>query len=211
MSYDDNLFAVDTTGVEKMGAYEVFPAGLYPAIMVTASKKATKDGTGGFIECVYQFIDGDVSGKKFTSRLNLWNANQQTVDIAKRELKSLRAALGLSDTTSNLAEFVNKPLVLNITVKKRKDDPEKMENQLVSIDPYNGAPAVVNPAPQYAHNPQPVAPQFGNAVAPQALGYAPPGPTTGQPPNWQQPQQTQGQMPPAFQPGNGAAPWERRQ
>lgn len=189
--YDDNLFAVDTTGVEKMGGYEVYPAGMYNAIMVTASRKPTKDGNGAFIECVYQFIDGDFSGKKFTSRMNLWNANAQAVDIAKRELKSLRAAIGLHDQTSNLAEFVNKPLALNISAKARKDDPTKAENNLVSIEPYSGAPsqlgAVANPAPQYQPQQQPM--------------FA-------QQPMQQQPRPPVQPAPAAFQP-NGAAtpPW----
>lgn len=190
--YDDNLFAVDTTGIEKMGGYEVYPAGLYNAVMIAASKKPTRDGNGAFIECVYQFIDGDYSGKKFTSRMNLWNANSQAVDIAKRELKSLRAAIGLTDQTSSLAEFVNKPLVLNIGAKARKDDPTKAENNLVSIEPYSGAPSqvsqVANPAPQYQQPPMQQPPMFA------------------QPPMQQRPPVQP--APAAFQPnGSATPPW----
>lgn len=192
--YDDNLFAVDTTGIEKMGGYEVYPAGLYNAVMIAASKKPTRDGNGAFIECVYQFIDGDYSGKKFTSRMNLWNANSQAVDIAKRELKSLRAAIGLTDQTSSLAEFVNKPLVLNIGAKARKDDPTKAENNLVSIEPYSGAPSqvsqVANPAPQYQQPPMQQQPMFAQQpmqqrppVQPAPAAFQPNGSAT---PPWMQ-------------------------
>lgn len=194
--YDDNsnLFAVDTTGVDKMGGFEVYPSGLYNAVLVSASKKPTKDGNGAFIECVYQFIDGDFTGKKFTSRMNLWNANTQAVDIAKRELKSLRAATGNHDQESNLAAFVNKPVVLNISAKARKDDPTKAENNLVSIDPYTGAPSQVSQvavsAPQY----QP--PQQAT------LGFA-----QMQPPA-QQPRPPMQPAPAAFQPnGSATPPW----
>ena len=195
MMYEDNsnLFAVDTTGVDKMGGFEVYPSGLYNAILTSASKKPTKDGNGAFIECVYQFIDGDYAGKKFTSRMNLWNANSQAVDIAKRELKSLRAATGNHDQESNLAAFVNKPVLLNISAKARKDDPTKAENNLVSIEPYTGAPsqvaAVATPAPQYQPTPQ------------QQMPFA-------QQPMQQRPAPAMQPQPPAFQP-NGAAtpPW----
>lgn len=199
--YEENLFAVDTTGIDKMGGFEIYPAGLYPAIMISASKKPTRDNNGAFIECVYQFVDGDVNGKKFTSRMNLWNSNTQAVDIAKRELKSIRIALGLNDHASNLADFVNKPLVLNISVKARKDDAQKMENNLVSIEPYSGAPAQAAPA----YQPQPQPPQW---VQPQVM------PGVAQPPNWQPPQQQApqtfqqpaGQIAPAFQPNTSAPP-----
>ena len=169
--YEDNLFAVDTTGTQEMGGYEVLPAGLYPAIMVSASRKATQKNDGFFLECVYQIIDGEMTGKKFTSRMNLWNPNSQAVDIAKRELKSLRVALGLQDTEARTDLFLSRPVVLNITVKPRKDKPSEAENNLVAIEPYTGAPAQVRPqapvqpAPQPQYAPAP-AYQHG-AVAPQ--------------------------------------------
>ena len=199
--YDDNLFAVDTTGVDKMGGYEVYPSGLYNAIMIAAAKKPTKDQNGAFIECTYQFIDGDYSGKKFTSRMNLWNANTQAVDIAKRELKSLRAALGLSDQTSSLGEFVNKPLVLNISAKARKDDPTKAENNLVSIEPYTGAPSQIGAVAVSAPPMQPVQqPMFAQPPMQQPQQYAAP--------PMQQPRPAMQPAPAAFQPnGSATPPW----
>jgi hypothetical protein len=198
--YDQDLFAVDTTGVEELGSYEVFPAGLYPAVMVSASKKPTRNNDGYFIECVYSIIEGQHTGKRFTSRMNLWNSNPTAVGIAKRELKSLRKALGLHDTESNLQQFVNKPMVLNISAKARKDDPSKAENNLIGIEAYG----------QQAH-PAPTAPQQFNGMPQQA-----PQPTFQQP----APQQPWGavgapvaqpapQMPPqqpAWQPQPGQTP-----
>ena len=205
--FEQNLFDVDTTGVEKMGGYEVYPPGDYPAMMISASKKATRNNDGYFVEGVYTFIEGDHSGKRFTSRLNLWNSNKTAADIAKRELKSIRAALGLPDNASDLTLFVNKPMVLRLTAKPRKDDPSRVENNLIAVEPYGSAPQVANPAP--AHQP----PQ-------QPVGYAQP---AAQPPNWQPPAQQPTQQwqppvqqpaqmpPPAFQPAAGAPPpWAAR-
>ena len=194
--YEDNLFAVDTTGVSAMGGYELFPAGLYPAMMVSASKKPTKDGNGAFIECVYQVTEGEMAGKKFTSRVNLWNQNAQTVDIAKRELKSLKVALGLPDTEGRTELFMHKPVILNIGVKPRKDKPQELENNLIAIEPYGGAPVQQAPA--------------GYAQAPMA--YQPQQPQHMQPPFGQPPMQQQQQQPrpaaPAFTPNAAQpAPW----
>lgn len=228
--YDENLFAVDTTGTQEMGGYEVLPAGLYPAIMVSASKKPTKKGDGAFLECVYQLIDGEMTGKKFTSRLNLWNTNAEAVDIAKRELKSLRVALGLHDTEARTEAFINRPVVLNITVKPRKDKPTEPENNLIAIEGYTGAPAQVRPAPAAAPHQHVPQQQYG-APAQNVAGYAPqapqpipqqyaPQPLQQQPqqqytpaPAYQHgavaPQQPPMQAPaPAFQPQPGKpAPW----
>lgn len=209
MSYDTNLFAVDTTGVEKMGGFEIYPAGLYPAMMISATKKPNSKNNGAFIECVYQFTEGNMSGKKYTSRMNLWNETPQAVDIAKKELKSLRIALGLNDHTSDPAEFVHKPLVLDIGVKARKDDANKMENNLVNILPFGNA--VASSAPQYAPQAQYV-PQM--PVAPPNAGWAPQPTSAPQPtymaPGTAMPQQPQ--MPPAaFTPAPGAPPpWAAR-
>lgn len=170
--YEENLFGFDTTAVQEMGGYEVLPAGLYPAMMISASKKPTKNGDGAFLECVYQIIDGEMTGKKFTSRMNLWNQNTQTVDIALRELKSLRKALGLSDTEARTEAFVNRPLVLNITVKPRKDKPAEAENNLIGIESYGNvqqqAPAPQQYAPPQQQQPQyqPVPPQQPRPAAP---------------------------------------------
>ena len=212
--YEENLFAVDTTGTQEMGGYEVLPAGLYPAIMVSASKKPTKKGDGAFLECVYQIIDGEMSGKKFTSRLNLWNQNAEAVDIAKRELKSLRVALGLHDTEARTEAFINRPVVLNITVKPRKDKPTEAENNLIAIEPYSGAPAQVRPqapmqpAPQPQYQPQPPMQQQPQQYAQQPLQSQPqyaPAPAFQMGAVGQQPQP---QPAPAFQPNAAKpAPW----
>lgn len=203
----ENLFAVDTAGVDTLGGYEVFPAGMYPAVMVSAAKKATSRNDGSwFIECVYSIIDGPHSGKRYTSRMNLGNANTTAVEIAKRELKSLRKALGLGDQVSDLGSYVNKPLVLNITAKPRKDDPSKAENNLIGIEPYgaqgsptapqqyNGTHAPTPPFPPSQPGPAPVPPQQW-MPAPAVAGTAPPMPP-------QQPQQQQWQPQPSQTP-----PW----
>jgi hypothetical protein len=197
--YDDNLFAVDTSGVDAMGGFEVYPAGIYPAMMISASRKEAKNPGNYFLECTYQFIEGDYAGKKFTSRLNLWNSNAQAVEIAKRELKSLRIALGVSDHDGSTQSFLHKPVLLNITVKPRKDKPDQAENNLIGIEAYGGgaAPAAM-PMQQPSFQPQ----------QPQQTFQQPAPQTQWQPPVQPQPQPTQ-QRPaaPAFVPGGQTPPW----
>jgi hypothetical protein len=197
--YDDNLFAVDTSGVDAMGGFEVYPAGIYPAMMISASRKEAKTPGNYFLECTYQFIEGDYAGKKFTSRLNLWNSNAQAVEIAKRELKSLRIALGVSDHDGSTQSFLHKPVLLNITVKSRKDKPDQAENNLIGIEAYGGgAMPAASPVQQPSYQPQP---------APQPT-FQQPAPQVPPPANQWAPQPVQ-QRPaaPAFVPGGQTPPW----
>ncbi len=217
-SYDENLFDCDTTGVSEMGAYEVFPSGQYPAIMITAGRKPTKDGNGAYLECVYQIIEGEFTGKKYTSRMNLWNANQQSVDIAKREMKSLKVSLGLPDTEGRTSMFINKPLVLNLGLENRKDDQgkptDKPQNRLVSIEPYGQAvqqPSSAPPPPAYQQpQQQNYAPPPQN-YAPPPQNYVPPQQPMHQQPQAQVPSRVAPAVPPAYQPnGNQPPPWQAR-
>jgi hypothetical protein len=202
--YDDNLFAVDTTGVEEMGGYEVYPAGIYPAMMISASRKEAKNAGNYFLECVYQFIEGDYAGRKYTSRLNLWNSNSDAVNIAKRELKSLRVALGVSDHDGSTQSFLHKPLLLTISVKQRRDQPDKAENNLVKIEAYgSGATPAQSPMPQPGFQP----PQYAPTQPSAQSVHQQPAPQT----QWQPPQQAQPQpraaAAPAFVPGGQTPPW----
>lgn len=203
--YDDNLFAVDTTGVEEMGGYEVYPAGIYPAMMISASRKEARNQGNYFLECVYQFIEGEYAGKKFTSRLNLWNSNAEAVGIAKRELKSLRVALGVSDQDGSTQSFLHKPLLLNIGVKQRTDKPDQAENRLIKIEPYGAVPTTAPAAPQW----QPPQPPAGQPVQSGVVSYAaPPAQPVQMPQQWQpQPAPAPRPTPPAFQPGGATPPW----
>jgi len=194
--YDDNLFALDTTGVPEMsgGSYEVFPEGFYPAMMVTASLKPTSRGDGKFLECVYQIMETEHAGKKYTSRINVENPNPDAVRIAAQEMKSLRVALGYPDNETRTMMFLNKPLVLKLGVKPRKDKPLVNENNLLAILRYEGAQTQqpqYQPAPQppqYAQQPQfQNAPQpgFGQPVMPTMQPQQPAfTPNTAKPPPW---------------------------
>ena len=226
---DDNIFGeFDTTGVSELSGFELLPAGKYPAILTSATRKPTKDQTGAFAECVYTIIEGAYTGKRFTSRLNLWNSNQDAVRIAKSELKSMRKALGLPDNEGRLSAFLSQPMVLDITLTNRKENGRptaELQNNLNAIDQYKGPGTtmglvtevqVIQQAPRqpsgpaaggFAPPPANFAPQPAPAFqAPQPAPQPAPAP---QQQAWQQPQQPaqQWQAPAANQgapPVNGA-------
>jgi hypothetical protein len=81
--------------------FDPLPRGEYLAIVTENQMKATKSGTGEYLELVIQIVDGEFSGRKIWERLNIHNANETAEMIARAALKSISLACGieaLSDT-----------------------------------------------------------------------------------------------------------------
>lgn len=103
----------DATQVEPSTEFEPIPAGKYVAVMVDSELKATKAGTGKFLELVFQVIEGEFKGRKVWSRLNLENPSQVAVKIARAELSSLCRAVSVLQPKDS-CELHNLPLVLTV-------------------------------------------------------------------------------------------------
>ena len=56
--------------------FDPLPRGEYLAIVTENQMKATKSGTGEYLELVIQIVDGEFSGRKIWERLNIHNANE---------------------------------------------------------------------------------------------------------------------------------------
>jgi hypothetical protein len=84
----------DASSVEPAQALEVLPAGRYRAQIVNSEMRVTKDGRGRYLWLEIDVLEGPCQGRKLYDRLNLENANAQTVDIAKRALSAICHATG---------------------------------------------------------------------------------------------------------------------
>ena len=62
------------------------PPGSYEVIIAQSDIKATKAGTGEYIELEMQIVDGEYTGRRIWERLNVTNPNKQAEDIARRVL-----------------------------------------------------------------------------------------------------------------------------
>ena len=71
------------------------PSGEYLAHITDSDMKPTKKNDGEYLELEYTVIEGDCKGRKVWARLNLDNPNAQTVDIANRQMASIREATGV--------------------------------------------------------------------------------------------------------------------
>ena len=84
----------DATGIEPIQPLELLPPGKYIAQIVSSEMRLTKDGKGQYLFLEMDVLEGPYQGRKLFDRLNLVNANTQTVEIAQRTLSAICHATG---------------------------------------------------------------------------------------------------------------------
>lgn len=194
-----------STVTPDSGQLDAIPAGWYNAAMDQSEMKPTKDGSGAYLECRFNVLDGQHAGRKLFARLNLRNANPVAQEIAYKQLSAICHAVGRINIqdTSQLHDI---PLKLKVKLRPAQGEYEasneitafKNANEAVGTQPAmapaaTAAPAIPQAAPQQPQQ-QWQQPAQQPAQAPQAA----------QP--WQQPQGQQQVAPaPAQQPQQ---PWQ---
>lgn len=149
-----NLYDFDATNVAPQTAFEVLPAGSYSAMIVASEMTPTKDGNGEYLKLTLEIIEGVHTGRKLFDRLNLKNANQQAVDIARATLSAICHATGVM-RPGDSAALHQLPMQITVRVVDRKDAPGEKSNEVRGYKPI-GAPGLANgPTPADAAKPTP--------------------------------------------------------
>ena len=115
-----NLGNFDANNVEPAADFEPLPAGKYMAVITASEMKATKAGSGHYLELQFQLLDGPYKNRLLWSRLNLDNQNHKAVQIALGELSAICRAVGVMRPNDSL-ELHNLPLQITVKCKKRDD------------------------------------------------------------------------------------------
>lgn len=118
-----NLHGFNANNVDPALDFEPIPAGKYLAIITDSEMKATKNGSGSFLELTFQVIEGPYKNRLLWSRLNLDNPNKQAVEIARAQLSAICRAAGVMQPKDSL-ELHNLPLQITVKCKKREDTDE---------------------------------------------------------------------------------------
>lgn len=145
-----DLRGFDAQTVEPNDSFDPIPNGDYLCIITASEMKPTKAGDGAYLELELQVIEGPYQGRKLWDRLNLNNANETTVKIAKGTLSAICRAVGVLQPTDS-CELHDLPLVAKVACRKR-DDTEELTNVIKSYkkrDAVAAAPAS-SPAPAKA-------------------------------------------------------------
>lgn len=81
---------------QDSGGFEPIPAGEYQVRISEADIKATKSGTGQYINMRLDVIGPTHSGRVVWAKLNIRNQNPKAEEIGRQQLGSVMRALGLS-------------------------------------------------------------------------------------------------------------------
>ena len=111
----------DVTSYEPQikSSFEPLPPGDYQAIISDSAIKATKAGTGEYIELTMQITDGQYSGRRIWERLNVSNPNKTAEEIARSQLNAIRGALGIAKLEST-EQLHDKPFVLSLDIDRKE-------------------------------------------------------------------------------------------
>ena len=133
--------AMNTGDGEKLGSFTAIPAGAYLAQVVKSELKPTKDGTGKYLQLVFQIIEGDYANRQLFARLNLVNSNVQTVEIATKTLNTIADECCGIKVLTDSEQLHNIPMYINVIVKPASGQyPE--QNDIKGYTPYvAGGPA----------------------------------------------------------------------
>ncbi len=163
--------------------------GKHKVIIENTEAKPTKDTTGNYLAIILKSIEGGSAGQTQIDRLNLFNVNPMTVEIANKQLAAYCAVTGkpgINDTT----ELHNIPFIVEIVAQKTNPDYTEVK-QIYDINgnlPGQGsAPPAAAPAqaPLQSFGAPPAA-NPALQTAPAQQGWAPAAPVAGQAP-WGQP------------------------
>ena len=141
-----DLRGFDANTVEPSTDFEPIPAGTYEALIIDSAMNTTRSGDGQFLELVFEVIAGPHKGRRLWARLNLTNANELTVQIAKAELSALCRAVNVLAPNDSI-ELHNIPLILKVGVKRRNDTQE-LSNVIRGYAKRESSPASVTTAAQ---------------------------------------------------------------
>ncbi|MBP8111436.1 MAG: DUF669 domain-containing protein [Agitococcus sp.] len=136
--------------VEPSSSFDPIPAGWYTAIISSSEMKATRDGYGEYLSLTLQIIEGQYENRLVFARLNLKNANDKAVDIARKDLAAICRAVGVMSPQAS-EELHDKPLMIKVKVRPASGDYEA-SNDIGGYKAVEGAN--LTPAPKAASKPQ---------------------------------------------------------
>jgi len=108
----------NTDDHKEAAGFEPIPAGDYLAEIIKSEVKDTKDGTGKYISLHFKIVDGEYAKRLVFANLNIVNKNQQAVEIAQGELKSICVAVGFDGELEDTADLHSVPLGIKVAIQE---------------------------------------------------------------------------------------------
>lgn len=122
------------------GGWTPLPTGTYYFVVKTVQDVPNKKGTGVFTQIEFECLDDSHKGEILTGRYNLNNPNPTAVNIARKEIKAMADAIGVIPTGADV--LIGRVLKIEVECRQQKDDPSRMENNILRYLPSGAAPPV---------------------------------------------------------------------
>ena len=136
----------DASTIEPSNSYDPIPAGWYKAIISNSEMKPTRDGYGEYLSLTLQVIEGQYENRLVFARLNLKNANDKAVDIARKDLAAICRAVGVMSPQSS-EELHDKPLMIKVKIRPAQGEYDA-SNDVGGYKAVEGANLTPAPKPQ---------------------------------------------------------------
>lgn len=172
----------DASSVDPTTAFDPLPPGWYAMQIVNSEIRQAKNSDGQYVWLELEVLEQhhpDLKGRRAWERLNLWNSNQQAVEISQRTLSAICRATGEMQV-ADTEQLHHKPLAVKLKVRPAEGNYEA-SNDITGYDsiaarfPGGAAPPAAGGAPTQS------APAGGAAPAGAPSGAAPASST----PPWQ--------------------------
>jgi hypothetical protein len=166
--------AFDASSVAPAVPLEVLPPDKYVAHLIESEMLPTRAGDGQYLKLVFEVLDGPYARRKIFDQFNLVNRNQQTVEIAQRQLSAICHAVGQTHVTDS-EQLHFKPVLVTLKVEAAGFDKlgvhRDARNKVAGYSPVRAGPG-----------PAAAAARPAAAAPPRPAAVATPRPAAGAPP-----------------------------
>lgn len=100
---------------------DLIPDGWYQAMIIDSETKATKAGTGHYLQLTLEITDGPHTGRYVWDRLNLNNPNQTAVAIAQETLAQICHAISVLEPKET-EELHHKAMEIKVGIQPAKGE-----------------------------------------------------------------------------------------
>lgn len=114
------------------------PIGRHLVIIEADEIKKAKESQGGYLQLNLKCVQGDAQGQGHAYRLNLYNNNPQTVDIAHRQLSAVCYAVGVLGINGDTSVIHNLPFQVDVVAGRSDEAKEKGWTEVAKVYTANG-------------------------------------------------------------------------
>jgi|TARA_R100001244_G_scaffold46929_1_gene41843 hypothetical protein len=102
---------------DQRGEFPPLPDSWYTAQIIESEQKATKAGTGHYLQLTFEILDDTYRGRRAWARLNIDNPSEEAVRIAKADLAKICQALKIN-ALNDTQQLHNSPLQIRVIYKE---------------------------------------------------------------------------------------------